>query len=183
MVALACCERYDLQAWRHLRSQINEETAPLIGSMIATSVGSYGIPMPKMSGIKQLLCSAYDKQVLEQSLCQEVNTIIETNESYAIQLVHEKCLQLKLAYQRLELQQQRISSWEYRLQQIDRLEEHGDTRPAERATAEAGLLKARADEASRRLEAKLAEVSLAEVVGGLACKCCRGQAWFPGLSP
>jgi hypothetical protein len=151
----------------------------MFASIIATSASSFGIPLPKMVGLKRLLCSSYDKALLAENLRQEVATIITTNESYAQQLVIEKSSQLQLAYQRHELQLQRITSWEYRLKQIERLESHGDARPAERATAEAGLLKARADEAARRLDAKLAEVSLAEVIGGLAGKCCCGEAWFP----
>lgn len=179
LVALGLRDRYDLQAWRCLCQNINEDSAPLLASVIATSVGSYGIPIPKTSGLKTLLCSDFDKELLAKNLRQEVATIIATNESYAEQLIVEKCSQLQLAYQRWELQLQRISTWEYRLKQIERLEALGDTRPAERATAEAGLLKAKAEEIARRLDAKLAEVSLAEVVGGLAGKCCRGEAWLP----
>lgn len=179
MVANALRERYDLQAWRCLCKSINEDTAPVIASILATSIGSYGIPLPQTSGLRTLLCSDYDKELLAKSLRQEVVTIIRTSESYAEQSVVEKCSQLRLAYQRLELQKQRLVSWEYRLKQIERLESLGDARPSERATAEAGLLKAKSDEAARRLDAKLAEVSLAEVVGGLAGKCCRGEAWLP----
>ncbi len=179
LVALGLRERFDLQAWRCLCQSINEESAPLLASVIATSVGSFGIPIPKTSGLRTLLCSDYDKELLARNLRQEVATIIATNESYAEQLIVEKCSQLQLAYQRWELQRQRISSWEFRIKQIERLESLGDTRPAERATAEAGLLKAKAEEIARRLDAKLAEVSLAEVVGGLAGKCCRGEAWLP----
>lgn len=179
LVATAICDRYDLQSWRYLYRQINEESAATFASIIATSVGSFGIPVPKMAGLKQLLCNSYDKTLLAENLRKEVATIIDTNESYTQQLVIEKCSQLQLAYQRHQLQLQRISSWEYRLKQIEQLETHGDARPAERVSAEAGLLKARSDESVRRLDAKLAEVSLAEAVGGLAGKCCRGQAWFP----
>jgi outer membrane protein TolC len=150
----------------------------MFASIIATSAGSFGIPIPKV-GLKQLLCNSYDKALLASNLRQEVATIIATNESYAQQLVVEKCSQLQLAYQRHQLQLQRVSSWEHRLQQIEKLQSQGEARPGERAIAESGLLKARSDEAVRRLEAKLAEVSLAEVVGGLAGKCCRGEAWFP----
>ncbi len=179
MVAIAIRDRYDLQAWRCLCKSINEDTAPVIANILATSIGSYGIPLPQASGLRTLLCNDYDKELLAKSLRQEVATIIRTNENYAEQSVVEKCSQLRLAYQRLDLQKQRLVSWEHRLKQIERLESLGDARPSERATAEAGLLKAKSDEATRRLDAKLAEVSLAEVVGGLAGKCCRGEAWLP----
>jgi hypothetical protein len=179
LVAMALRNRFDLQSWRCLYRQINDESAEMFASIIATSVGSFGIPLPKMVGLKLLMCKSYDKALLADNLRKEVATIIVTNEGYAQQLVVEKCSQLKLAYGRHELQLQRITSWEYRLKQIERLESHGDARPAERAAAETGLLKAHSDEVARRLDAKLAEVSLAEVIGGLAGKCCRGEAWFP----
>lgn len=178
LVAIGLRDRYDLQAWRCLCRSINEESAPLLASLIATSAGSYGIPLPKMTGLKTLLCSDFDKELLAKNLRQEVATIIATNESYAQQLIVEKCSQLNLAYQRWDLQKQRITSWKHRLKQIERLESHGDVRPADRATAEAGLLKAKSDEIARRMDAKLAEVNLAEVLGGLAGKCCRGEAWL-----
>ncbi len=152
----------------------------MFASLISTSVGSFGIPLPKMTGLSQLFCcGSFDKQSLAENLRSEVQSILETNERYASQLVFEKCSQLQLAYERLALQQQRIESWKHRLNQLDKLDELGDTRPDDRAKVEAGLLRARFDEVARRMDAKLAEVSLAEVVGGLAGKCCRGEAWLP----
>jgi hypothetical protein len=54
----------------------------------------------------------------------------------------------------------------------------GDSRPAELVLAKSSSLGSKAIEIERRLEAKLAEIALAEACGELSPRCCRGQAWL-----
>ncbi|MBX3423502.1 MAG: hypothetical protein KF752_18255 [Pirellulaceae bacterium] len=178
LALLAVRERCDMQAWRTLYCQVDEDSAPLIAGTLAASIGGFSIPLPAVYGLRLLLCNPVDEMTFACSLRQELAAMIKVQEQWIRQTVMEKCEDLQLAYRRWELAGQRIESWQHRLAQLQRLEELGQAKPDQRIAAEAGLLEARTTEVTRRLEAKLAEVSLAEAVGGLAERCCRGEAWL-----
>jgi hypothetical protein len=179
LVAQAFRQRCDLISWQHLYCHINETTAPFLVEILSSVAGSFGLPIPTTTAIKRLLCLQVDGKVLADSLRRELGVLIQTHQAVVEQSVREKCEQLQLAYERQDIAQQRIQNWLSRLSQLDRLESLGQPKPDQRMLAEAGLLESRVTEVTRRLEAKLAEVSLAESVGGLAVRCCHGQAWLP----
>jgi hypothetical protein len=61
---------------------------------------------------------------------------------------------------------------------LNRLGQLGDARGEELITARSEHLKARSSLVERQLAAKLAEVELAEAMGDLAPRCCRGEPWL-----
>lgn len=179
LVAQAFRERADLLAWQQLSCQLDEQSASMVATILSSTPGSFGLPIPTASLLKRLTCQALAPSELAENLKQELCLLIQTQKAYIEQDVHEKCEQLHLAYQRHEIELQRIENWSGRIEQLDRLGSHGQSRPEQRMQAEAGLLESRSTEVTRRLEVKLAEVALAESVGGLAIRCCRGLAWLP----
>lgn len=175
--AFALATRCDLRGWSNLAGQTTPASVPMLGPLLSTSVGGFGLPLPTMSGLKALLCRP-DLSGLAKSLQQELMGIVDGQRSAICQEVEEKCLKLELAYQRIDLARSTIKSWEGRLAQLENLAQLGDPMVGERATARLGLLQAQFDEISRRLEARTAEVDLAESMGGLSRRCCDGQAWL-----
>lgn len=169
--------RHDLRGWRYLACQVNETSAPIFAKMLSSIVGGFGLPLPTISGLKQLLCPP-DYSCLAANMQYELQLTVETHRKWICQAVDEKCCKLQLAYERIRLAEQTVESWRTRISQLERLDDSGDGQPGERATAQSELLKARADEIRRRLDAKLAEVDLAEASGGLRDRCCAGQAWL-----
>ena len=175
--AFALSMRHDLRAWIYLSRHINEESAPIFAGMLTTLVGGYGLPIPTISGLKQLLCPP-DYSCLAANMKHEVDLTVETHRKWICQAVDEKCNKLLLAYQRIHLAQQMVASWEERLAQLDQMESQGEGQAAESAKARTELLKAKSEEVSRRLDAKLAEIDLSEACGGLSSRCCNGQPWL-----
>lgn len=175
--SIALASRCDLRGWSNLANQVTETSIPLIGQMLATAEGGFGLPLPAMAGLKKLLCPP-DLTDLVESIRRELNAAVEAQRRWICQTVEEKCHKLELAYRRIELAQQTVASWQQRMEQLEQLENLGDGAVGEHAAARVGLLKARAEEITRRLEARSAEIDLAEAVGGLARRCCTGQAWL-----
>ena len=179
LIAQAFRNRSDLLAWQQLCCHIDEHNAPMVATILSSISGNFGLPMPTASLLKRLTCQGLDPSVLADSLKRELSVLIQTHQAYIEQSVQEKCEQLQLAYQRHEIELHRIDNWVARIEKIDRLESHGQTRPDQKMIAEAGLLESHSTEVTRRLDAKLAEIALAEAVGGLAIRSCQGLAWLP----
>lgn len=175
--AFAMVSRSDLRGWSNLAGQTTPASVPMLGPLLSTSVGGFGLPLPAMTGLKALLCRP-DLSGLAKSLQQELRGLVDGQRSAICQSVEEKCLKLQLAYQRIELASSTIESWEGRLSQLESLSQLGDPSASSQVTARLGLLQAQFDEISRRLEARIAEVDLAEAMGGLSRRCCDGQAWL-----
>ncbi len=175
--AIALSTRHDIRGWSYLSGQVNETSAPIYAKMLSTMVGGFGLPLPTISGLKNLLCPP-DHSCLTANMQYELNLTVETHRRWICQAVDEKCAKVQLAYRRIELAQQTLSSWENRIEQLEELEAMGDAEPEQIAVARVGRLKARADEISRRLDARIAEIDLAEALGGLSCRCCSGQPWL-----
>ncbi|MEC8555533.1 MAG: TolC family protein [Planctomycetota bacterium] len=169
--------RQDLQAWQHLGSHVNEESAPIFAQMLSTIIGGWGLPLPKVAALKAVFCKP-DYTCLVANLRREISLTIEINRRWIEHAVSENCESLKVAYQRMELAKRVIESWERRVEQLEALESSGQSAAVELATARSELLKAHAEEIRRRLEAKLAEIDLAEACGGLADRCCQKQPWL-----
>jgi hypothetical protein len=176
--AIAIRDRFDLQAWRYLRSRIDPDSAPMAAGILGPAVGGFGLPLTSLGKLKQLLHQSMDPSTLAESLRRELAALSQAQEEQVRQSVHERSNELQLAYERHRIELQRMASWENRLAQLERLKELGKSSAEEKAEVEAGLLNSRSLETARRLEAKLAEVDLAEAVGGLAGRCCRGDPWL-----
>ncbi|MCA9126764.1 MAG: TolC family protein [Planctomycetales bacterium] len=171
--------RMDLQGWSHLSRQVNENSAPMFAQMLTTAVGSWGIPLPRITPLKKLFCrSDVDYPGLERNMRQELATITSTHRQWISQAVEEKYAKVVMSYQRVAFARQTIDSWQDRIDQLERLENLGTTQPEQVAEARATIMEARSQWITRRLEARSAEIDLAESVGGIAARCCCGKAWL-----
>lgn len=169
--------RKDLRGWVFIAGRVNETSAPIFARMLGTLIGGWGMPLPKVCGLKYLLCPP-DYATLARNLKHELELTAETHRRWICQAIEEKCENLKLAYQRIDLANQTIASWEDRIAQLQRLEEQGESEPAQLADARKELLLARSEEINRRLDARIAEVEVAEAIGGISDRCCAGEAWL-----
>lgn len=177
LVSIALHRRYDIRSWNCLASQVNETSASVFARMISTAVGGFGLPLPPMVGLKNFLCPP-DQTRLAGNLKRELCLTVETNRRWIQQTVMEKCAKLELAYRRMELAQQTTSSWLKRREQLEHLQELGKPLPEQIAAAQVGWIKSQVDDVLRRLEARLAEIELAEATGELSRRCCSGHAWL-----
>lgn len=175
--SIALKDRYDFRGWSNLANNTSETTAPLIGQLLKTAVGGFGVPLPVSTGLKALLRPP-DLASLADRMQRELNATVDAHRRWICQTVEEKCHKLRLAYRRIEVARATVESWEQRLAQLEQLERLGDRATEEHAAARIGLLKSRAEEISRRAEARSAEIDLAEAVGGLCRRCCAGEAWL-----
>ena len=176
--ALQC--RSDIQAWRSLQQWLTTETAADILKFMMTMPGGWSIPLPEYGVLGNLLCPL-DRTCLTKNLAAELRTAESALAEAVCLSVSQRTERLRVGYERMQLAQRIVESWEGRVEQFTALEAVGDVRPEEKARALSSLLMARGDEIQRRLEARLAEVDLAEAVGGLAHRCCRGEAWLSSL--
>jgi hypothetical protein len=177
LVTFALSHRYDMRSWLLLSSQVNETSAPILARLLSTAVGGFGLPLPIVGGLKSLFCPL-DVSKLASNLRRELSLAVETQRRWIEQTVLEKCAQVELGYERLQLSQQTVASWHERRSQLQRLRQLGQSQPDQMAAAQVGWLQSRADEIRRRLEARLAEIDLAEATGELSRRCCAGQAWL-----
>ncbi len=177
LVDFAFCNRHDLQSWVYLRSQVNQETAPVIAKMLSTVTGGFALPLPDASRIKDLLCRDRYAQ-LAADLRRELSCVIQAQRDWIEKTVLEKCSELELAYQRIQFAEEVLASWDERLAQVERLSALGQAVPESVVAAKTERIGAQVELASRRLEAKLAEVELSEACGGISQRCCAGQPWL-----
>lgn len=175
--SIALATRMDLKAWMYLQCHVNEETAPIFAKMLPTLIGGYSFPLPTVCGLKKLFCKP-DYSCLAANMRHEIQLTIETHRRWISQAIIEKCNDLVLAYQKIELAQKTLASWEKRRDQLEKLESLGESRPVDLAAARTEILKARSEIISRKIEARNAEVSLAEATGGLARRCCSRTPWL-----
>ena len=169
--------RHDLLALRCLSDQINSGTAPMLSSVVNSVTGMASLPLPKRCFLARLL-GHEDHSVLTNNLKESIAIACETQASAIRREVAEKAIALELAYRRIGLAKETTASWAKRLEQLQRLAELGDSRPADLVLAQSSMLGAQAIEIERRLEAKLAEIALAEACGELSQRCCQGLAWL-----
>jgi hypothetical protein len=173
----ALAHRHDLLALQSLSSQINNGTAPMLSSFVNSATGLASLPLPKRCFLDRVL-GREDNTVLTNNLKQSMSLACETQASAIRREVAEKAIALELAYQRIALAKETMASWTKRQEQLERLAELGDSRPADLVLAQSSLLSSTAVEIERRLDAKLAEIALAEACGELSQRCCQGQAWL-----
>ncbi|MEZ6137800.1 MAG: hypothetical protein R3C53_23175 [Pirellulaceae bacterium] len=171
-------QRQDLRGWKLLAGCISVESAPEFAKMLPTLVGGWSLPVPSLVSLKQLLCKE-DYSCLAADMKRELDLTVQMQSEWICQAVDEKCRKLELGYARIDLARQTSANWIERIAQLEKLAESGNGKPELLASAKADLLKARSQEVARRLDARLAEIDLAEAVGCLASRCCHGQAWLP----
>ena len=177
LARFAVGHRRDLLALQCLSSQINNGTAPMLSSIVNSATGMASLPLPKRCFLDRVL-GREDNSVLINNLKESIALATETQVSTIRREVTEKVIALELAYQRISLSKETTASWDKRLAQLQRLAELGDSRAADVVQAKSSVLGAKAIEIERRLEAKLAEIALAEACGGLSHRCCQGLAWL-----
>lgn len=169
--------RKDLRGWEFIAGRVNKDSAPIFARMLGTLVGGWGLPLPKVCGIKYLLCPP-DYETLAANLRHELHLTADTHRRWICQAIEEKCENLKLSYQRISLAEESVASWELRIRQLEKLQESGDGKPAQLAEARKELLLSRSEEIDRRLDARIAEIDVAEAIGGISQRCCMGEAWL-----
>lgn len=173
----ALANRKDLKSWQYLACHVNEDTAPMFARMLPTIVGGFGLPLPTICGLKMLLCPP-DYSCLVANMRHEIDLTVETHRRWICQAVEEKCAQLTVAYQRIGLAQRTVESWHRRIEQLEELDRKGESQPAELALARSEILKAMSAEIDRRMDARIAEIDLAEACGRLSDRCCEGSPWM-----
>ncbi|MGN6136857.1 MAG: hypothetical protein ACTHOU_20435, partial [Aureliella sp.] len=177
LAATALELRQDYLAYVELCQHLDEQTARSISDLLAPLAGGVGVGMFN-SGLLSKLCLAAGGAEALQHVARELRIAIDLERRLVQQTVCEKCQALALAYERVQIAQQVVASWQERIAALERLEELGEARGQALNLARAELLQARSTLVSRQLSARLAEIDLAEAMGGLAARCCRGEPWL-----
>lgn len=177
LVQFALTHRSDLLAIQCLGTQINSGTAPLLASVVRSASGMVSLPLPKRCFVDRML-RREDNTELADNLKESIALTYEAQSNAIRRDVSEKSISLELAYKRITLSQETTATWRKRVEQLERVDELGNGRPADLVIAQSSLLAAQAMEVERRLEARMMEIALAEACGGLYCRCCNGLAWL-----
>lgn len=135
------------------------------------------MPIPQLSALRSLLCKT-DQSQMARGMSQELSFLFSAQQKSIEQEVRERCSKLELAYARIDIAADIMASWRTRVEQLKKLAEIGDGQPQESASAGSELLRSEATWLQRQLAARLAEIDLAESLGDLAQRCCRGEPWF-----
>ncbi len=173
---IAVQQRLDLRAWECLCNGINDCSAEMFAQTLTPMVGGVTLSLPNLCFL--------DKLMMRRNSCLTVNVRKEISLAHQ-QLkrriersVHEDCLALQAAYQRIELADQIVHSLERRIDQLAALDAKGESAAIHLFDARGKLAISRSTAVQRRLEARLAEIDVAEEVGGLACRCCENVPWL-----
>ncbi|GIW98554.1 MAG: hypothetical protein KatS3mg111_1887 [Pirellulaceae bacterium] len=176
----ALMQRHDLRGWRRLMSCTDEATSRLVAASLGTTAGLGGVVLPDKGMLLGGLLRHTD-DCLAQNVRRELRDLLHMHEQAVRTEVLDRCSRLKIAWQRMDTARRMQESWEQQVAQLEELENYGRGRPAELAQAHAELRMARVAWITRRLEARVLEIDLAESVGGLADRCRHGAAWFVAI--
>lgn len=176
LLAFALQHRRDYLAVVQLCQCLDEETAVAVAQLLSPLVG-VGFDMLDLNLLERLCLKQRGEELLGQ-IRRELRLASDVLRGRIEQSVCDKCQALDAAYQRVSIAEEVLRSWETRAAALQRLEELGDARGEATATARAELISARSTLVTRKLSAKLAEVDLAEAVGELSIRCCKGEAWL-----
>ena len=176
LIQFGLSRRTDLIAWQHLSHHVTDASAPIFAKLLGGSVAG-AIPLPLGTGLKAILCPP-DFNCLCSSVKQEIKQVVRIQSDVIRKEVRDHTYALELAYERIEIAKEVVSSWQDRLSQLEELDSKGSGRPKERTLAASALLDSKTKLIQRRVEARLAEVDLAESVGALTQRCCAGQPWL-----
>ena len=177
LIDFAIRHRQDYLAYVELCQCLDEATARAVADLLTPLVGGIGLGLLELNCIQKLCLTAHGSDAFEY-VSRELRTAVQLQRRLIEQSVCEKCLALGVAYERVEIAQQILLTWDERIEALHRLSELGAARGEALATARAEQLQARSTLISRQLSAKLAEVDLAEAIGELALRCCRGEPWL-----
>lgn len=181
LIEFAIEHRQDLLASTELCRSLDVDSAAAIADLLTPLAG--GVSSKAVGGwldskcIAKLILAAHGQDVLN-SVRRELHLAIELQRKWIQQDVCDKCHALTVAYERMDIAQQTAGTWEDRIASLERLEQLGDSRGEALSLARVESLQSRSTLLSRQLTARLAEVDLAEAMGDLAPRCCRGEAWF-----
>ena len=176
LLSFALQHRHDYLAVVQLCQCLDEETAVAVAQLLSPLVG-VGIDLLDLNLLERICLKHRGEELLGQ-IRRELKLASDVLRGRIEQSVCDKCQSLDAAYQRVTIAEEVIRSWETRVAALKRLEELGDARGEAMATARAELISARSTLITRKLSAKLAEVDLAEAVGELSIRCCKGEAWL-----
>jgi hypothetical protein len=178
LVRTALCQRHDLLAWQTLARQLNSGNAQAVAEMVSTLAGGVQATPIDPSLTERWWLKLHGDKLL-QRVVRELRTVRDMHQRLVSRGVCERCATLATEYQRVQLAEQLRDSWLNRVAALERLEELGDARPEELGESRAEAIQAEATLIQRLLDARTAEIDLAEALGGLAARVCRGEPWFP----
>lgn len=177
LVAFALQHRQDYLAYVELCQCLDQQSARSIAELLTPLAGGVGLNLLDLSCIEKICLAARGSEV-QSHVARELRAAVQLQRRLIEQTVCEKCQSLALAYERTEIAVELLATWDERIESLQRLGELGDARGQLLASARAEQLQARSTLVSRQLSAKLAEVDLAEAMGELAPRCCRGEPWL-----
>lgn len=177
LVQQAFGRRNDLASWNSVWSGLNAGTAAGVAELISSVAGNVGLPGGSANPLTVLWAKLHAGEIVERLRC-ELQVVIDTQRNLIRTTVCQRCQATQIAYERCQVAEQMRASWRARVQGLERLAELGDARTIELLEARGEVLRAEGTLVQRKLEARLAEVDLAEGCGGLAARCCCGDPWF-----
>ena len=177
LVGFALQHRQDYLSYVELCQNLDEQSARAIADLLSPLAGGVGLGMLDLNFLENLCLAAHGSDALTH-VTRELRTAIDLERRLIQQAVCDKCHALSLAYERTAIAEQLLATWNERIAGLSRLEQLGEARGQAVALARAEQLQARSTLVSRQLAAKLAEVDLAEAMGDLAPRCCRGEPWL-----
>lgn len=177
LVAFALEHRQDYLALVELCRGLDQQTARSIASLLTPLAGGVALKALDLNCLEKILLAAHGDEAVAQ-ISRELRLAVDMQRRLIEQSTCERCLALATAYERVEIAQQIVATWDERIATLNRLGQLGEARGQELAIARSEQVKARSSLLERQLAAKLAEIDLAEAMGDLAPRCCRGQPWL-----
>lgn len=177
LATFALEHRQDYLAFVELCRCLDQQTARSVAGLVTPLAGGIGLKALDLNCLEKLLLAAHGGDAASQ-IGRELRLAVDMQRQLVQQSTCEKCLALVTAYERVEIARQILATWDERIAMLNRLDQLGQSRGQDLATARGEQLKARSNLLERELAAKLAEVDLAEAMGDLAPRCCRGEPWL-----
>lgn len=177
LVAFALEHRQDYLAYVELCQCLDERTARAVADLLSPLAGGVGVGMLDAKCLEKLCIAARGSEALAH-VTRELRSAIDLQRRLIQQTVCDKCQALRLAYERTTIAEQTLATWNERIAALSRLEQLGEARGQALFAARGEQLRARSTLVSRQLSARLAEIDLAEAMGELAPRCCRGEPWL-----
>lgn len=179
LIREALSHRSDYRGWQMLATRLDKSNVAAISEIISSTAGNIGLVEHHPQLVDSLWAKLNAGQILER-VRNEIHTVTDLQRRLIESAVCERCNVLKIAYERVITAQELLDSWNQRVAALERLAELGHAQPEALGEAKAKQIEATASLIQRQLEARLAEIDLAESCGGLAQRCCSGEEWKRG---
>ncbi len=173
---IAMQQRQDLLAWDCLCRSIDDCTAEMLSETLTPLAGNIPVRLPKLNIFEQLLSRGPNN--IAHNIRREVGLAQQQLKSRISRSIHEKCAALQAAYTRIDLANQIAKSLDERIAHLEQFQIKGEAVATQLFEARGQLAIAQSTLNQRRLEARIAEVDLAEEVGGLGRRCCANVPWL-----